>query len=240
MINLFSFGIFSGARGNRSLGNAALRAPEGQGGGAAAVLPLRFVYQPGEAVDFASAVRKRSGQNVFACYQCKRCASGCPVNEDTGGVTPNVLVRMVVLGDEKNAYSNDLLWKCLSCNTCGTRCPNNINTGRIVESLKKMTKEAGVQALRPEVQHFHTSCYNDSLRWGRVSELGLMGEYQLRNLSENLCQGKPRAIVDEIKTQAKFAFEMWKLKRLHLFFHTSRGRIEIRGLLEKSRGRKWI
>jgi heterodisulfide reductase subunit C len=147
---------------------------------------------------------------------------------------------MVVLGDKQSAFTNQLVWKCLSCNTCGTRCPNSINTGRVIESLKKMNKEAGMPAVRPEVVHFHTSCYNDSMRWGRVSEMGLMGEYQLRNLVENVLQGKFRAIIDEIMVQTRFAIEMVKLKRLHLFFHTSRGRIELKRLLKKSAGRKWI
>jgi len=199
-----------------------------------------FLFKPRQAHEFTNAVMKRSGQPLTACYQCRRCAAGCPVNQETNGVTPNILIRMVLLGDENNAFSNDLLWKCLSCNTCGTRCPNNINTGRIVESLKKMTKEAGVKPLIPQVMHFHTSCYNDSLRWGRVSEMGLMGEYEIRNMVGNIKQKRFKAIFDEISYQAKFAYRMLKLHRLHLYFHTSRGRIEIKRLLRRSAGKKWI
>ena len=36
-------------------------------------------------------VQKRSGQNLQACYQCRRCAAGCPVGEETG-VTPDRLI----------------------------------------------------------------------------------------------------------------------------------------------------
>lgn len=197
-------------------------------------------FAPASASQLARAVMKRSGQPLIACYQCRRCAAGCPVNQETDGVTPNVLIRMIILGDLHNAYANKLLWKCLSCNTCGTRCPNNINTGRIVESMKKMTKEAGITPLRPEVAHFHTSCYNDSLRWGRISEMGMMGEYEIRNLVQNIKQKKFRAIIDEISYQLKFAYKMLKLGRLHLFFHTSRGRFELRKLVQNSAGKKWI
>lgn len=238
MINLLSIGMFFRGRVN-NLDAAILLASDGSG--LASALPVRqLTYQDEKAGEFTRAVMKRSGQNLFSCYQCRRCAAGCPVNDVTFGITPNVLIRMVVLGDKQSALANELMWKCLSCNTCGTRCPNSINTGRVVESLKKMAKEAGVQSLRPGVVHFHASCYNDSLRWGRVSELGLMGEYQIRLLLDNLRQRKLRAIFDEISVQVKFAYEMFKLKRLHLFFHTSRGRIEIKRLLKKSAGRKWI
>jgi heterodisulfide reductase subunit C len=237
MSNQLVLKLFGGARTNAASGGDV---PAAVGRREAAALPTRpLVYEADKARDFTRAVGKRSGQNVFACYQCRRCAAGCPVSEDTGGVTPDVLIRMVALGDEQRAFSNELVWKCLSCNTCGTRCPNSINTGRVVEALKKMAKEAGVQPLRPEVLHFHTSCYNDSLRWGRVSEMGLMGEYQLRNLLENLRQKKFKAIADEISAQTKFAFEMLRLGRLHLFFHTSKGRIEMRRLLKSSTEHKW-
>jgi len=27
---------------------------------------------------FMEEIAKRSGENVFLCYQCRKCASGCP------------------------------------------------------------------------------------------------------------------------------------------------------------------
>ncbi|KPK36309.1 MAG: hypothetical protein AMK70_02760 [Nitrospira bacterium SG8_35_1] len=56
---------------------------------------------PKAADIFTREVMARSGQNNTACYQCKRCASGCPVAEDTDMVIPNRLNRMVVLADIK-------------------------------------------------------------------------------------------------------------------------------------------
>ena len=90
------------------------------------------------AKPFGKEVVERSGQNLYACYQCKRCAAGCPVGEETGYVTPDRLIRMITLGDQENALNNQLVWKCVSCYTCGTRCPNNIHSARITETIKKM------------------------------------------------------------------------------------------------------
>ena len=182
----------------------------------------------------------RSGQNLLACYQCKRCASGCPVAEETDMVTPNRLVRMVVLGDIESALTNKLTWKCLFCHTCGTRCPNNIKTGRIADTLKKMALDAGIDPQQPEYKNFHRAFFNYSLRWGRINEIGMMGEFQLRNMWDHLRKGNFIAVISEIAGKSTLAWEMVKQKRLHLAFHSSKGRDEISRLYKKSAGRKWI
>ena len=49
----------------------------------------------------AQEVTRRSGQDLLACYQCRRCAAGCPVGEESG-VTPDRLIRMILLGDSQH------------------------------------------------------------------------------------------------------------------------------------------
>jgi heterodisulfide reductase subunit C len=199
-----------------------------------------FEYKPQAADVFTREVMARSGQNITACYQCKRCASGCPVAEDTNMVTPNRLVRMVVLGDIENALTNKLTWECLFCHTCGTRCPNNIKTGRIADTLKKIALDAGIDPQQPEYKNFHRAFFNYSLRWGRINEIGMMGEFQMRNMWDHLKKGNFDAILSEIMGKSSLAWEMFKQKRLHLSFHSSKGRDEISRLYKKSAGRKWI
>jgi heterodisulfide reductase subunit C len=63
------------------------------------------------------------------------------VGEETGYVTPDRLIRMILLGDREKALSDGLVWKCVSCYTCGTRCPNEIQTARITETLKQMSRK---------------------------------------------------------------------------------------------------
>ncbi|MHC4145413.1 MAG: 4Fe-4S dicluster domain-containing protein, partial [Planctomycetota bacterium] len=46
---------------------------------------------------FAEEVAKRSGENVFLCYQCRKCASGCPSRIFMDS-TPTELMRYVQLG----------------------------------------------------------------------------------------------------------------------------------------------
>src|SRR5450759_3091703 len=108
------------------------------------------------AQPFLDEITSRSGQNLQACYQCRRCAAGCPVGEETG-VTPDRLIRLILVGDREAALNNLLVWQCVACYTCGTRCPNNIQTARITETLKQMSKEAHLDPLKPRIADFPSS-----------------------------------------------------------------------------------
>mgnify|MGYP002638925597 CR=1 FL=1 len=187
---------------------------------------------------FGKEVMERSGQNLYACYQCKRCASGCPAGEDVEYVTPDRLIRNIIMGDREKALNNLLVWKCVSCYTCGTRCPNNIHSSRITETLKKMSKESHLKPLRPKVFFFHDTFIKNSLRWGRVNELEFMGLFQIMTSLNVFKKRVVKPIIDEIIEQAKFGLSMVKKKRLHPGFQTSKGRHEIRRLFKKE-NKKW-
>src|SRR3990172_428923 len=131
-------------------------------------------YEAAVSLPLVEEVMKRSGQNLVACYQCRRCAAGCPVGEEAG-VTPDQLIRMVLLGDREAAVNNLLVWKCVACYTCGTRCPNNIQTARITETLKQMGKKAHAAPLLPRVADFHSSFMTATGHFGRFNEIKRRG-----------------------------------------------------------------
>jgi len=175
----------------------------------------------------------RSGQNLNACYQCRRCASGCPVGEETGYVTPDRLIRMIVLGKREAALDNPLVWKCVSCYTCGTRCPNDIMTARIVDTLKKMAKEAHVPPLSPKAAAFHDSFVAAAKRLGRLNELEFMGRYELKNSLQGLAKLKFREVFEEHKSQAGLGLAMLRKGRMHLGIQKIKGKQEFRRLIKK-------
>ncbi len=188
-----------------------------------------------KAKALSDEVIERSGQNLYACYQCRRCASACAVGDETKGFTPDLLIRMITTGDMENALNNELVWKCVSCYACGTRCPNEIQTGRITETLKKMAKEKNIEPLNTKVAHFHHEFFNSGLRWGRVNEMEFMGFYEIKNFIDDIKNKNFNAIIDELKTQSALAQKMVKKKRLHFGFTSAKGRKEIKKLLKKNK-----
>ena len=187
-------------------------------------------FNPIAADDLAREVALRSGQNLTACYQCRRCAAGCPVGEETGYVTPDRLIRMILLGDRQGAIDNLLVWQCVSCYTCGTRCPNDIMTGRITETLKKMAHEAHAEPLRPKVKHFHDAFVKASVRWGRINEGEFISHYQMQNALHSLKQMDLKGLVAEVMDQTRLGLRMFNQKRLHMGFLRAKGRKEIKRL----------
>lgn len=195
-------------------------------------------YKPAPAKPFLREVMERSGQMLTACYQCRRCAAGCTVGDETDCFTPNLLIRTVLLGDRETALNNELVWKCVSCYTCGTRCPNDIQTARITDTLKKMAKEARIEKRHPKVAHFHDAFVESGVRWGRLNEMEFMGLYEMKNAIEEAKQKNFDAILDELKTQARLGLAMFKLKRMHFGFQTAKGRKEIKALYRKAKEKR--
>ena len=180
-------------------------------------------------------VLDRSGQNLLACYQCRRCAAGCPVGDETG-FTPDRLIRMILFGEKDEAFNNLLIWKCAACYTCGTRCPNNIQTARIIETLKQISKEANIEPPLPKVAAFHDAFLRSASHFGRVNELEFMGLYEIQNTISELKRGSGwRAIVDEMKNQARLGISMMKKKRMHFRLDKIKRRSEIKRLYKKAK-----
>ena len=183
-------------------------------------------------------VAARSGQDISSCYQCRRCAAGCPVAEETGFFTPDRLIRSIVLGDRQNTLSNPLIWKCVSCYTCGTRCPNDIQTGRITETIKKMAKEEHLPPLEPKVDNFHSAFVQSGVRRGRLNEIEFIGLYEFKNSLGDIKQKRFKELYNEVANQAKLGVSMLKKKRLHFGFQSARGRDEIKRLLQKEKNKQ--
>jgi len=193
-------------------------------------------YEAAVSRSLVEEVQKRSGQNLQSCYQCRRCAAGCPVGEETG-VTPDRLIRMILVGDKEAALNNLLVWKCVACYTCGTRCPNNIQTARITETLKLMSKEAHLKPLVPRIADFHNAFMTSTGHLGRVNEIELMAIYETKTMFKELAQGNLKAMFEEMTNQGKLGAEMTKKKRMHFGMDRVKNRAEIKALYKKSKGR---
>lgn len=180
-------------------------------------------------------VTKRSGQNLLSCYQCRRCAAGCPVGDETETMTPDRLIRTITLGDREKALNNLLVWKCVACYTCGSRCPNNIQTARINETLKEMAREAHLEPLLPRVASFHHAFMKSASHFGRLNELEFMGLYELDKAKSELKTGDGwKAVVRAIRDNARLGISMLKKKRLHFGLHRIKNLAEIKRLYRKS------
>jgi len=197
---------------------------------------LEFKSEPAQSL--VEEVMSRSGQNIIACYQCRRCAAGCPVGDETGYVTPDRLIRMILFGDREKALSNELVWKCTSCYTCGTRCPNEIQTARITETLKQMSKDEHIGPLAPKVAAFHHAFLTSTRHLGRVNELEFMGLYEMKNTFRDLGHLNFKGLYHEGISQTKLGLGMTIKRRMHFMIEKVKGLSEIKRLFKKAKKKR--
>lgn len=130
----------------------------------------------------ARLVMEETGQNVYLCYQCIKCTSGCPVAEFFDW-QPNQVMRSLQLGQEDVALHSQTPWLCASCQTCTTRCPQGLDITAIMEFLTREALKRGIKPPVPEVDVFNRAFMREVRLWGRAYELGLMAEIKLRTMS---------------------------------------------------------
>lgn len=141
--------------------------------------------------DLARRIQQELGQNVYLCYQCVKCTSGCPVAEFFDW-QPNQIMRAVQLGQEDIALGAQTPWLCAACQACTTRCPQGLDINAVMEFLTREAKARGYEPQVPAVDIFNQAFLREVKLWGRAYELGLVAEMNLRtgNLFANLDMGK--------------------------------------------------
>jgi heterodisulfide reductase subunit B len=128
----------------------------------------------------ARRIQEEIGQNVYLCYQCIKCSSGCPLGEFFDW-QPNQIMRALQLGQEEIALNSKTPWLCASCQTCSTRCPQGLDIAGIMEFLTREALDRGIKPQIPEVRVFNEAFLREVRIWGRAYEPGMMAEMKLRN-----------------------------------------------------------
>lgn len=141
-------------------------------------------------------------ENPSLCYQCGKCSTGCPVSDEMD-LLPHQIIHLLSLGVEDRPLRSSTIWMCAGCYTCAVRCPNDIDITSVMDGLRSKAIKQGVACPAPDVLSFHENFLRDLGRRGRIHEMRMMGEYNLR-------RGKP---FDNMSLAGKMFFK----GRLNLF-----------------------
>lgn len=141
---------------------------------------MKLVGQKKIKIDntFAEEIRSRCGENVFLCYQCRKCASGCPARTFMDSTVAE-LMRYVQLGMVDEAMKKDTVWYCLSCQTCSTRCPQDIDIVHVVDTIRILVQEKKIKADTKNARIFNRLWMKILKYMGRMYEVGLTGMLNL-------------------------------------------------------------
>jgi heterodisulfide reductase subunit B2 len=142
------------------------------------------------STELAKKIQEETGQNVYLCYQCVKCTSGCPMAEHFD-LEPNQVMRMVQFGDE-SVLESKTIWTCASCLTCSTRCPQGLDIAGVMDALRIESRRQGKAAIK-DATTFNDIFLHDIKLLGRLYEPALLGERNLRfgRLMQDMDMGIP-------------------------------------------------
>ncbi len=166
---------------------------------------------------FLAEVERLSGVPISACFHCGKCTIGCPVTFAMD-LAPNILIRLIQLGQRERVLTSETIWVCASCITCSTRCPNDIDLAHAMDALRRMSMESGQVSL-PQVRAFHEAFMKAIRTHGRVHEMELITRYKLNTMTlfEDMDLGK----------------EMFMRGRIRMLPDRIKGRKEVRSILDR-------
>ncbi len=149
------------------------------------------------STELAKKIQEETGQNVYLCYQCVKCTSGCPMAEEFD-VEPNQVMRMVQLGDE-SVLESTTIWTCASCLTCSTRCPQGLDIAGVMDALRMESRKQGKVAVK-DATTFDDIFLGNIERTGRLYEPALLGLRNLayRNLFQDMDMGVPMLLKNKL------------------------------------------
>ena len=124
------------------------------------------------------AVEQLSGADLSACFQCKKCSSGCAVASLTKS-RPSEVMRQLHLDAGNELLESDLVWTCASCETCSARCPMGIDVAAVIDALRKLALARGASRQEGNVPLFNRSFLKTVELFGRTYEIGMIAAYKL-------------------------------------------------------------
>jgi len=153
-------------------------------------MAIKTIHVPQGFSDFAEAISSVSGVNVNLCFQCTKCASGCPVSFAMD-YTPPQLIHAIQLGLSDLVFKSKTVWLCASCQTCTTRCPQEVDLAVVMDALRIIAQRQKLQAKVPEIPTFYRSALRTVALFGRMYELGMIVMLKLatRSLSKDIGLG---------------------------------------------------
>jgi heterodisulfide reductase subunit C len=170
---------------------------------------------------FACRLKEKTGEDVFRCFQCLKCSTGCPMAHAMD-ILPHQLIKAVQLGLREEAISSRTIWVCASCLTCSVRCPTEIDIARLVDGLRQMALARKGRLGDELVPLFHETFLHSLRRRGRVYEIGMLMSYKFK--------------AKQLFKDMGLGWRMFRKGKLRLFPSRVRKRAEIRAMFDRSTG----
>ncbi len=120
------------------------------------------------STDLAKFIREECGENVYLCYQCEKCSSGCPT-VTAMRYRPAQMMRLAQFGLGDMLATDASIWRCVGCDNCTVHCPHDLSVRRLVEVMRQKVMQDYL------TQGLDVLDGDEALRTG-MQALGMLGE----------------------------------------------------------------
>jgi heterodisulfide reductase subunit D len=109
--------------------------------------PMAPIRMPeSEVVGRESLAEIVSYHDAFACQDCGKCSSACPLALTGKPFSPRELVNSIIAGDINSPSVNKDIWSCLTCGLCYERCPSAVNFPEFIRDIRHVIRKNGGNA----------------------------------------------------------------------------------------------
>jgi heterodisulfide reductase subunit C len=129
-------------------------------------------------------------------------------------------MRMVQLGVKDKVLSCSTIWLCATCETCATRCPNEVNLVSVMDTLREMALEEGVEIKEKDIVSMHKTFLSLVKSLGRQHEISLLVLLKMRT--------------KEFFKDMILGMKMFFKGKLKIVPHRIKNLDEVKGIFERS------
>ncbi|MFH1155668.1 MAG: hydrogenase iron-sulfur subunit [Pseudomonadota bacterium] len=99
--------------------------------------PIQSIPEPSPAGEFETTIKDIiKKHDAFACQDCGKCTSSCPLALTGKAFSPRALVAALIDNDLDGDQTRDNIWSCLTCGTCYSRCPSEVNFPELIQDMR--------------------------------------------------------------------------------------------------------
>jgi len=105
--------------------------------------------------------------NVFACQDCGKCTSSCPLALSGKPFSPRSIAAAIIAEKMDSDEVQKDVWSCLTCGTCYERCPSDVNFPFFIRDVRGFLSDNG----RHERHQTHGGFFQSLMRAMTFPEL---------------------------------------------------------------------
>lgn len=119
--------------------------------------PIRPATESMPVAERDEAIKKIiSTHDVYACQDCGKCSSACPLTLAGKPFSPRAIANAVVAGDIDSPSVQEDVWSCLTCGLCYDRCPPAVDFSGFIRDLRDILVRSGSDSHASHGGFFHS------------------------------------------------------------------------------------